>query len=349
MNGGSFRLGTRGSALARRQAKTIERVLTDHRYDVEIVEVSTEGDRIRDDLIHRLGKTGAFVRDLDERVLSGELDAAVHSLKDMPTEMPDDLVVAAVPSRTAPHDVLVTTDGTELAALPADAVVGTGSLRRRAQLLHVRDDLTVQPIRGNVDTRVRKLLGPHLRRTRDELDEDERDEWLAARSDLERSALETDEDAVLDGLVLAEAGLDRLGLLESVATVRLPIDSFVPAAGQGALAVTMRDEESADTVNRLLDDPPTRVAATVERTILAGLGGGCIAPIGVNAVVQGEAVHTRVHVLSLDGSDVVRTTRDLPVESYLEACNELVDDLEEAGAAELIEEAVAKERDRVEE
>lgn len=348
MDEGPFRLGTRGSDLARKQTEIVERTLSDHRYDVEIVEVSTEGDRIRDDLIHRLGKTGAFVRDLDERVIDGELDAAVHSLKDMPTEMPDELVVAAVPSRTSPHDVLVTPDGGELADLPADATVGTGSLRRRAQLLKARDDLTVEPIRGNVDTRLAKLLGPHLRAERDELEEDEREDWEAELSALEARALETEPDTTYDALVLAEAGLRRLGVADHVGTSRLPIDGFVPSTGQGALAVTMRDEDEAETVHRLLDDPPSRVAATVERTILAGLGGGCIAPIGVNAIVQGEVVHTRVQVLSLDGDEAVRTTRDLPVETYPEACEEFVADLTEAGAAELIERAVAAERDSVE-
>lgn len=348
MEEGPFRLGTRRSSLARRQAATVERVLDDHRYDVEVIEVSTAGDRIRDDLIHRLGKTGAFVRDLDERVLDGELDAAVHSLKDMPTETPDGLVVAAVPSRKTPHDVLVTPDETALDDLPATATVGTGSLRRRAQLHNARDDLRVEPIRGNVDTRVGKLLGPALRETREGLDEDEREEWEAELTELETRALETEADEPFDALVLAEAGLDRIGLLDAVGTVRLPLDQFVPAAGQGALAVTMRDEEPAEEVHRLLDDPPSRVAATVERTILAGLGGGCIAPIGVNAIVQGESVHTRVQVLSLDGEDVVRTTRDLPVESYLDASQDFVADLEEVGAADLIEAAVAAERESTE-
>lgn len=344
MEGGPFRLGTRGSTLARRQADRVGAVLADHRYDVQVVEVSTEGDRIRDELIHRLGKTGAFVRDLDQRVLDGDLDAAVHSLKDMPTEMPEDLVVAAVPTRTDPHDVLVTRDGASLTELPPEPIVGTGSLRRRAQLRNVRDDVTVEPVRGNVDTRIRKLLGPQLRGERESVEEDEREEWEAELDELERAALDVDADKRYDALVLARAGLERIDLLDRVGSDRLPIDQFVPAAGQGALAVTMRDDEAAERVHRLADDPSSRVAATVERTILAGLGGGCIAPIGVNAIVQGEVVHTRVQILSLSGEDVVRTTRDLPVETYLEAARDLVEELESAGAVELIEQAVAHER-----
>lgn len=342
MNAEPFRLGTRGSDLARRQAETVERTLADYRYDVEIVEVTTTGDRISDDLIHRLGTTGAFVRDLDERVLSGDLDAAVHSLKDMPTEMPEDLIVAAIPPRNHPHDVLVTREGTSLDDLPAGATVGTGSLRRRAQLGNARGDLSVVPVRGNVDTRVATLLAPHLRDERVALDEDAVDAWEADRSGLERRALDRETDVELDALVLAAAGLERLGLDGEVSTVGLPIEQFVPAAGQGAIAVTMRDEEPADNVHRLLDDPSSRVAATVERTVLAGLGGGCIAPIGVNAVVQGEMVHTRVQVLSSTGDEVIRTTRDLPVETYLDAAEELVAELIDQGADDLIETAVAE-------
>src|SRR6056297_3567403 len=153
-SGDTLRLATRGSDLALRQASTVRDSLASRRLTVELSEVETTGDQLTDELIHRLGKTGAFVRSLDEKVLAGELDAAVHSMKDMPTERPDRLVVAAVPERAAAEDVLVTPDGRSLDELPDGATVGTSSLRRKAQLLAERDDLTVEPLRGNVDTRL---------------------------------------------------------------------------------------------------------------------------------------------------------------------------------------------------
>ncbi|MFB6108130.1 MAG: hydroxymethylbilane synthase [Haloplanus sp.] len=351
-------MATRGSDLAVRQTASVRDALADRRLTVEIEEVSTRGDRVRDELLHRLGKTGAFVRALDERVLDGEADAAVHSMKDMPTEMPTDLVVAGVPERAPAGDVLVTPDGRGVEELPEGAVVGTSSLRRGAQLRRYRDDLRVEPLRGNVDTRVEKLLAPSLQREHErrltaaeegeEADEDDEseafertpEEWFDDLTELERRALGREVETAYDAVVLAEAGLRRSGLLSSVPTDRLPTASFVPAPGQGAIAVTTRgDSETADLVRSRVDDPRTRVETTVERTVLAELGGGCIAPVGVYAVVQGEYVHVRVQVLSLDGTEAVERTADLPVESHVDAAAAMAADLREAGAAELVERA----------
>ena len=340
-----FRLGTRGSDLARRQADIVREAFERHRTDVEIVEVSTTGDRLSEQRIRELGKTGAFVRDLDERVLDGELDAAVHSLKDMPTDMPPDLVVAAIPERVTPNDLLVTPDGSDVADLPRGATIGTSSLRRRAQLLAVRPDLSVEPIRGNVDTRIEKLLGPHLRTDRDAFeDDDEREAWLAERSDFERAALEREVDKTYDGLVLAAAGLERSGLIRSVPTHRLPLEAHVPAPGQGAIAVTMRDGPDATEVHTRMDHPPSRVAVTVERVILSELGGGCIAPIGVHAIVQGDVVNTRVQVLSSDGEDTLGATRDLSIERHVDHAVDLAGELAEEGARDMIEAAAEDDR-----
>jgi hydroxymethylbilane synthase len=349
----TIRLATRGSELALRQAQRVADALESRRREVELVEVETTGDSIRDELIHRLGTTGAFVRSLDEKVLDGEVDAAVHSMKDMPTEFPDDLVVAGVPERAAPGDVLVTPDGTELSALPEGATIGTASLRRTAQLLAARPDLDVQPLRGNVDTRVQKLLAPtlqaeHERRLeaaeRDDSDEseltDERspEAWFDDLAELERQALGREIDTEFDGIVLAEAGLDRIGLLETVEYSRLPAP-FVSAPGQGALAVTARDGDLAAAIQERLDHPRTRVETTVERTILGTLGGGCVAPIGIYAVLQGEHVQTQVRVLSQDGTEEIEATRDLPAETHPEAARAFAAELEDEGAAELIERA----------
>jgi hydroxymethylbilane synthase len=376
----TLRLATRGSDLALRQAATVQEALATTRRDVELVEVSTTGDELREELIHRLGKTGAFVRSLDEKVLSGEVDAAVHSLKDVPTDSPDDLVIAAVPERAAPNDLLVTSDGTSLRDLPPDAVVGTGSLRRGAQILRERPDLTVEPIRGNVDTRIAKLLAGDLQRehearveddrrqkgaagddaetlgpgevpTDDAVDDDEYepefeqdiDDWFDSLSELERRALEQEIDVEYDALVMAEAGLDRAGLLHHIEYERLSTREFVPAPGQGALAITASDPEVVETIQSALDFPRSRVETTVERTVLNTLGGGCVAPVGVHAVLQGEYVHTEAVVLSRDGEEVVERSRDIPVERHAREARELAREMSEAGAEELI--AAAKRED----
>ncbi|MDS0476085.1 hydroxymethylbilane synthase [Natrinema sp. 1APR25-10V2] len=355
---GTLRLATRGSALARRQASLVKESLEDRRYEVELVTVETTGDQIRDELIHRLGKTGAFVRELDERVLEGDLDGAIHSMKDMPTEQPAELVTAAVPERGRPGDALVTPDGKTLEELPAGATVGTSSLRRRAQLLSERDDLTVEPLRGNVDTRLEKLLAPALQeehQQRSEADKERKgntgnedfepeydrdvDEWFDDLSELKKQALGREVETEYDAIVLAQAGLERSGLTHHVDYRELPTGTFVPAPGQGALAVTAPDGETARDIQTAIDHPRSRVETTVERTILAELGGGCIAPVGIYAVVQGEYVHATVSVFDRDGDESVTASRDLPVEAHAEAAREFARDLADRGADELIEEA----------
>jgi hydroxymethylbilane synthase len=351
----TIRLGTRGSDLAMRQAATVAERLESRRYEVELVEVETTGDRIDDELIHRLGKTGAFVRDLDEEVLAGEVDAAVHSMKDVPTESLDDLVVAGVPERGPARDVLVTPDGTGLEDLPEGATVGTASLRRGAQLLAERPDLDVQPLRGNVDTRVEKLLAPARQREHErrleaagELGDSDDDRptfdrsveaWFDDLAEVERRALERTVDVEYDAIVLAEAGLERSGLLHHVAHDRLPTAQFVPAPGQGALAVTAADEETVTAVREVIDHPHTRVEATAERTVLDELGGGCVAPVGIYAVLQGPVVRTTVRVLDRGGDEEVAETRELPVDTHPDAARTFAADLRERGAAEIIDRA----------
>ncbi|WP_297886850.1 hydroxymethylbilane synthase [uncultured Halorubrum sp.] len=375
----TLRLATRGSDLALRQAETVREALSSRRRDVELRQVETRGDQIPDELIHRLGKTGAFVRALDEEVLAGDADLAVHSLKDLPTEDMADLVVAGVPERAPSGDVVVQPDGLGIEELPAGAVVGTGSLRRGAQIRATRPDLTVEPIRGNVDTRLEKLLAPGLQAEHerrliasgedsaltaeadedgdenaddtddegtdgDEVDEefDETvEEWFDSLSDLERDAMERRVETEYDAIVLAEAGLRRSNLFYEVETTRLPREEFVPAAGQGAIAVTASDPDVVEAVRDAVDHPRTRVAVTVERTVLGELNGGCVAPIGVSAMVQGEHVHVRARVLSTDGTEEVADTRDLPIRSHATAAAEFAADLADRGADDLI--AVARE------
>jgi len=349
---GTIELATRGSDLALRQARQVQSWLADHRIDADLREVETQGDRIEDALIQDLGKTGAFVRELDRLVMDGSVAGAVHSMKDVPTEEPEEMVIAAVPARGPAGDVLVTPDGDALDQLPSGAVVGTSSLRRGAQLQARRPDLTVEPLRGNVDTRIEKVLAPSLQaehQQRLEAEEDEEvarpddrsaDEWFDDLAEIERAALGREVGTEYDGIVLAKAGLDRSGLLEVVPTADLPLDSHVPAAGQGALAIaTRRDEDVTEDIQSALDHPPTRVATTVERIVLSELGGGCVAPVGIHAKVQGDVVQTAVQVLSQEGSESVSEQRALPVDDYAAAAREFAADLADRGAAELIQEA----------
>jgi len=376
--GETLRLATRGSQLARWQAELVKDRLETRRQPVELVEVETTGDQIRDELIHRLGTTGAFVRSLDEKVLAGEVDAAVHSMKDMPTDQPDDLVVAAVPERGPVADVLLTPHGTSLTDLPDGATVGTSSLRRGAQFLAERPDLEIEPLRGNVDTRVEKLLAPslqraHERRLDDEDDDDNEsddadadtggddtdadneddasefdrspEEWFDDLSEIERRALERDVETEYDAICLAQAGLERSGLLHHLEHQRLDPAQFVPAPAQGTIAVTALDGDLAAHIHDVVDHPPTRVAVTVERTILSELGGGCVAPVGILARLQGEVVATTVRVLARDGSEEVSGSRELPVERHAETAAAFAADLAEQGAADLIEQARREEPD----
>jgi len=349
----------------------VKAALEDRRIAVESVEVTTRGDELREELIHELGTTGAFVRALDEEVLAGDVDAAVHSMKDVPTDQPAELVIAGVPERAAAGDVLVTPEGGDIEDLPEGATVGTSSLRRGAQLLARRPDLAVEPLRGNVDTRVEKLLAPSLQREHerrlepeeptDHADDDATDadtdaddegaeavstfersvgEWFDDLAEIERRALERQVDTEYDAIVLAAAGLDRAGLLHHLDVEHLDPTEFVPAPGQGALAVTaVRDGDVAAVLTDVLDHPPTRVTTTVERTILAELGGGCVAPVGIHARLRGEVVQAAVRVQSRDGTEEVAGTRELPVESHAEEAVAFAADLADRGAADLIQTA----------
>jgi len=367
--GTQIRLATRSSDLARWQAALIEERLSQRRLSIELVEVETTGDQIQDELIHELGTTGAFVRSLDQKVLDGEVDAAVHSMKDMPTDQPDNMVVAGIPERASAGDVLVTPDDTNLEHLPPGATIGTSSLRRGAQILAERSELEIEPLRGNVDTRVEKLLAPSLQReherrleaaesddgefdsaNNDEKSEDSEydrtaQEWFDGLSEIERQALGREVETEYDAICLAEAGLERSGLLHHLEYQRLDPTRIVPAPAQGAIAVTALDGDIAETINEIVDHPPTRIETTVERTILSELGGGCVAPVGIYARLQGEIVNTAVRVLSQDGTEQVRGTRELPVGQHGRAAREFAAHLAEQGASELIEQARRAEPD----
>ena len=241
-----IRVGTRASLLARTQTGWVVEQLRSHGHAVEVVTISTQGDTRADVPIAAIGGDGVFVRELERALLERRIDAAVHSLKDLPTEETPGLHVACVPVRAMPFDVLVAREACTLESLPSGAVVGTSSLRRVAQVKAIRSDLHVRAIRGNVDSRLRRLDGGEY-----------------------------------DCLILAGAGLERLGLADRITHVLRP-ESFWPAVSQGALGVQIRNaDERVRRAVAPLDDPATHQAVRAERSCLAALAGGCLAPIGV--------------------------------------------------------------------
>ena len=305
----TLRLGTRRSALALAQSGLVAETLRGHGHEVHLVEVVTEGDR-SSAAVQQLGGTGVFVTELRARLTAGEVDVAVHSLKDLPTQPATDLTLAAVPRREDPRDALVSTDSLVLAQLPQGARVGTGAPRRMAQLRALGLGLDVVPIRGNVDTRLRKVTAGEL-----------------------------------DAVVVAAAGLARLGRLEEAAELLDP-GQMLPAPGQGALAIECRadDDVAIELLRAALDDPPTRAAVTAERVLLAALEAGCTAPVGALAdVAMGESgddeIYLRAAVSSLDGSRALRLSITGPVAESDRLGRQLAADLLEAGAAELIGES----------
>lgn len=306
----AVRIGTRASVLARTQAGAVgEALAAALGCEVALVEVTTEGDVSRAPLAD-IGGTGVFVGALRDALLRGDVDVAVHSLKDLPTTDPDDLVLAAVPVREDPRDAVVARDGLTLAELPAGARVGTGSPRRAAQLHALGLGLEVVPVRGNVDTRLRKVR-----------------------------------DGGLDAVVLARAGLARLGRLDEVTEVLDPLQ-MLPAPGQGALAVELRagDADLAHRVRDALDDRASRTAVTAERVVLADLEAGCSAPVGALAEVvegdDGEELWLRAVALSADGALAVRRSTSGPPGDPAELGRRLAAELLEDGAARLLGEPV---------
>ena len=305
----TLRLGTRRSALALAQAGRVADALRGKGHEVALVEVVTEGDRSSAALT-QLGGTGVFVTELRRQLAEGAIDIAVHSLKDLPTAPADGLAIAAVPTREDPRDALVSRDRTQLNQLSEGATVGTGSPRRAAQLRALGLGLEIVAIRGNVDTRLRRVA-----------------------------------EGDLDAVVVAAAGLSRLGRLDEAAELLDP-GQLLPAPGQGALAVECRadDESLVDVVRRALDDASTRAAVTAERALLAALEAGCTAPVGALADVAvgddgDDEIYLRGTVTAVDGSRAVRLSITGPVEEGDRLGRQLAADLLDAGAAELIGES----------
>lgn len=266
-------IGTRKSALALWQAEYIKKALEGHDSELTVTleHIVTKGDKILDVPLARIGGKGLFTTELESRLLTGTTDLAVHSLKDLPADLPDGLCLAAVTARTYVHDVLVSNHYDSLDALPQGACVGTSSLRRRAQLLAYRPDLTVRDLRGNVDTRLKKL-----------------------------------DDGEYDAIILAEAGLHRLGLANRISQL-LPTDIMIPAVGQGALAIETRtDDDELKQALAFLCDPGTTAATTAERAFLAAINGSCQVPVGVYGRAKNDQLILSCIIAAPDGSRAFR-------------------------------------------
>ena len=296
-----IRIGTRASALARWQADWVSARLRELGVEVIQVPISTTGDRNQAP-IGMGASPGMFTKEIQRALLDGTVDLAVHSLKDLPTDAVPGLCLAAVPARAPVADALVCREHDSLEDLPPDAVIGTGSLRRRAQLLHVRPDLKMADIRGNVDTRLRKL-----------------------------------DEGQYDAIVLAEAGLRRLGLEDRI-TQLLPLQTILPAVGQGALGLEAReDDHGVRQTLEAIDDRSTHAAVLAERAMLAVLRGGCLAPIAAWGRVEDGRLHLTGRVLGPDGSDKLEVTAADSPDDPAGLGTLVAEQLAAQGAAELIE------------
>jgi hydroxymethylbilane synthase len=295
--GKSLTIGSRGSQLALWQARHIEARLQSLGIATRLEIIKTTGDKITDVPLAQVGGKGLFTKEIEEALLDGRIDLAVHSLKDLPTVLPDGLAIAAIPERELPFDALV---GVPLANLKPGARVGTSSLRRAAQLKRLRPDLLIENIRGNLDTRLRKL-----------------------------------DEGLYEAIVLAAAGLRRLGWGERIAELFAP-EIMCPAVGQGALAIETLVSSEAYAICRQLDHEPTRIAVSAERALLAALGGGCQVPIGAHAEVYGGRIRLRALIAHPDGSDVVVLVDEASSENAAELGTEMALRLLEGGGREFL-------------
>jgi hydroxymethylbilane synthase len=301
-----LRIGTRASALARWQAESVQAQLAALGCAAALTLIRTSGDQDRQTPLRLIGGKGVFTKEIEAALLENRVDLAVHSMKDLPTTLPDGLVLGAVGKREDVRDALISRGGMKLADLPQGARVGTSSLRRQAQLRNRRPDLQMADVRGNVDTRIAKV---------------ERGEY--------------------DAVMLAKAGLDRLGMSGAISEV-LPIEVCLPAAGQGAIGIEMRapvtnlDKEIAITVGQL-NDAATRIAVETERAVLAGLSGGCDLPLGVWAREEAGQIVVDACVLSVDGKEAVRVRRVGATAEAGGVAKAIVEELLGRGAERLIE------------
>jgi hydroxymethylbilane synthase len=301
-------LATRASKLALWQSEHIKAVLEEQNPGlvVELKEIVTMGDKILDKSLSKIGGKGLFLKELEEAMLRGEAQIAVHSLKDVPTVMPEGFVLAAISEREDPRDAMLSQNYPDIASLPRGAVVGTSSLRRRMQIKELRSDLEIKDLRGNVNTRIQKL-----------------------------------KDGEFDAIILAAAGINRLSLLDEVRYVYpISIDEMIPSMGQGALGIeTINDPEIIAMIARLNDDE-TMMETTIERAFVDTLEGGCQVPIGVNANLLEDGTISVKATLGLpDGSEVMKDARVIPQKEYKTFGKALAEEFIAQGAKDLLRRA----------
>jgi hydroxymethylbilane synthase len=296
-----LKIGTRGSQLALIQARWVQARLRDLGQESELVIIHTAGDKLTRAPLTQIGGQGVFVKELEDALLAKEIDLAVHSLKDVATTLAEGLTLAAMPQREDPRDVLCSRLGETLDDLPGRARVATSSMRRRAQILATRPDLHCVEVRGNVDTRLRKLA-----------------------------------EGEFDAIVMAAAGLVRMDMTRQISQY-LPFEISMPAPGQGALAIeARRTDRKLRTLLLQLDDAEIRAAVEAERAFLAALGGGCILPVGAIGIVEGETLILRGMVASADGKRVLREKVCGPAAESVYLGQELAEKLRAQGAEEIL-------------
>jgi len=304
-----LRIGTRGSPLALYQANWVKEKLTQAypHLKVNLIKIKTTGDKIKDAPLAKIGGKGLFVKEIEETLIQRRIDLAVHSIKDVPTELPKGLHLSAITKREDPRDVLISKDGTLLKDLPQGAKIGTSSLRRKAQLLHFRGDFEMISLRGNLDTRLKKLKGLNL-----------------------------------DGIILAYAGVKRLGLEERITEI-ISTEISLPAIGQGALGIETRmDDEEVEERIRFLIDPPSAIAISAERAFLKKLGGGCQVPIAAFGQTLGSTLQIDGMVGTIDGKRLIRHHMEGPIEEAESLGIELAKVLLSKGAEEILKEIYKK-------
>jgi len=301
----SIKIGTRASKLALWQANWVQSALNEKFPDqkIELVTIKTKGDKILDVPLAKVGGKGLFVKEIEQALLGGRIDLAVHSMKDMPAEIPDGLCIGAVPQREDPADVLVARDGLAFSKLKRGALIGTSSLRRAAQLQHARPDISIVPLRGNLDTRLKKLQTENL-----------------------------------DAVVLAAAGIKRLELTHRI-TEYLQADIMLPAVGQGALCIEMRqDDPVIGPMLAALDHPDSRAVVLGERAFLKRLGGSCQVPIAGHGEIVTATFALTGLVADVDGSRLIKATLSGPADDTEAIGVQLAEQLIARGADKILEE-----------
>ncbi|MCX5780102.1 MAG: hydroxymethylbilane synthase [Firmicutes bacterium] len=300
-----LRLGTRGSQLALWQADWVAREIKQLRpdLDIELKIIKTQGDKILDVALSRIGDKGLFTGEIENELLAGEIDLAVHSMKDLPSVLAPGLVLGGVLKRENPQDVLISHKGYTLMTLPHHGSVGTSSLRRIAQLRALRPDLNMVDLRGNVETRLKKMI------TQD-----------------------------LDGIILAYAGVNRLGFAGQISEI-IATDIMLPAVGQGAIAIEIRaDDRETRKITTLIDDPPTNLATQAERALLRELEGGCQVPIASLAQINGSILYLEGLVASMDGQSVIKECQTGNLNQAAEIGRLLAQKLLQRGADSILQE-----------